>query len=134
MTEIVLTGNLTGTPELKFAQSGKAWARFTVVTNERTFDKEQNKWVDKNPTFWRCVAFGKDAENVAESADKGTRLIVLGKVHEEAYKAQDGTDRREMRVTVEEVGVSLKFGPTKTGTAAKAAPTSESDPWGAPPF
>lgn len=134
MTDIVITGNLTAAPDLKFGQSGKAWARFTVVANDRTFDKDQNKWVDKNPTFWRCVAFGKDAENLAESADKGTRVIVLGKVYEESYKAQDGTDKREMRVTAEEVGVSLKFGSVKAGGAAakpQNAPSAE-DPWGVP--
>lgn len=135
MTDITLVGNLTAAPEIKFAASGSAWARFTVVTSRRILDKEKNTWSDADPTFWRCVAFGKLAENLADSLEKGARVIALGRVHEEAYKAQDGTDRREMRVTVDEIAASLKFGPLKTGTPAarpQAAPSD--DPWGVPPF
>jgi single-strand DNA-binding protein len=133
MTDITLIGNLTAAPEIKFAQSGKAWARFTIVTSDRVHDKEKNTWSDGEPTFWRCVAFGKTAENMADSLDKGARVVALGRVKEESYKAQDGTDRKEMRVTVDEIAVSLKFGPVKAGTPAarpQAAPSD--DPWGVP--
>jgi len=135
MTDITLVGNLTAAPEIKFAKSGNAWARFTVVTSDRVKDKETDKWEDKNPTFWRCVAFGKLAEHLADSLEKGARVIVLGKVHEESYKDKEGNERREMRVTVDEIAASLKFGALKPGTPAarpQAAPAD--DPWGPPPF
>lgn len=134
MTDITITGNLAGDPELKFSQNGKAWARFTVVANDRVFDKNTNAWVDRDPTYWRCVAFGKVAENLAESATKGTRLLVQGKVKEESYKDREGKDAKEMRVTVEEAALSLKFSAFKAGAGKAAAQAAGDDPWGTPPF
>lgn len=136
-TDIKLVGNLTADPEIKFGQNGKAWARFTVVTNARVLNKETNKWEDRDPTFWDCVAFDKIAENLAESAAKGTRVIVLGTVKQESYDTREGEKRTVMRVNAQEIGVSLKFGPTKAGTPLarpQAQPTGGGDPWGAPPF
>jgi len=133
VTDITITGNLAGDPDLKFSQNGKAWARFTVVANDRVFDKNTNAWVDRDPTFWRCTAFGKTAENLAEGASKGTRIVVLGKVKSESYKDKEGNDVTEMRVTADEVAVSLKFGAPK-GAATGRPQAAPDDPWGTPPF
>lgn len=135
-TEVKLVGNIAGDPELKFAQSGTAWIRFTVVTSARFFNKETQKWEDKDTTFWRCVAFGKLAEHMGDSVSKGDRVVVLGMAKEERYKGQDGSEQKETRVTADEVAVSLKFGPIKAGTpAARPQANPVSDPWGTPaPF
>lgn len=131
---ITLTGNLTGDPELKFSNSGKAWVRFSIVTNARVFDKDTQKWVEKDPTFWNCTAFGKTAENFVESASKGTRVVLIGTVKSEKFTGKDGMERTDMRVLADELAVSVKFTSTKPATA-KQAPRS--DGWGGedePPF
>ena len=74
-TIITVIGNLTDDPELKFTPSGAAVANFTVASTPRTFDKQTNEWKDGDALFLRCAAWRQLAENVAESLQKGQRVI-----------------------------------------------------------
>jgi single-strand DNA-binding protein len=140
MTSITVIGNLTATPELRFIPSGDAVVNFTVASTPRTFDKKADKWLDGDPLFLRCSLWRDAAENVAESLEKGARVIVTGKLKQRSYE-KDGQTRQSLELDVEEVGPSLRYATakiTKAGKGGSAASKPVDDPWGSktdePPF
>ncbi|MEO6997209.1 MAG: single-stranded DNA-binding protein, partial [Terracoccus sp.] len=74
-TVITIIGNLTADPELRFTPSGAAVANFTVASTPRTFDRQSNEWKDSETLFMRCAVWRDAAENVAESLQRGMRVI-----------------------------------------------------------
>lgn len=141
-TQITLSGNLTGDPELRFTPSGVAVASFTVASTPRTFDKAKNEWVDGDTLFLRCSVWREQAESVAESLAKGTRVIVTGRLVQRSFETREGEKRTVFEVQVDEVAPSLKYATakvTRTQTnraggpgTARAASGQDQDPWGAP--
>lgn len=121
-TQVTLTGRIGGIPELKFGQSGKAVATFSVVTDRRQLNRQTNEWESTGTTWWRCVAFGELAENLCETfADKGAAVIVFGRVEEETWNdKQSGQKRSAMKVVVEEIGPSLKYATAKVTKAQRS--------------
>src|SRR5262245_60349540 len=98
-TQVTLRGRLTGDPEMRFTANGKPVARFSVVTSRRFKNERSGEWEDRDTTFWDCVAFGQLAENVAESLEKGTAVIVTGSAASEEWEGKDGQKRRSTKVT-----------------------------------
>jgi single-strand DNA-binding protein len=107
--QITVVGNLTGDPELRFTQSGSAVVNFTVATNPRRFDRNQNQWVDGDAAFYRCNAWRQHAENIAESFNKGDRVIVVGSMQQRSYEDREGNKRTTFEVAVDAVGGDTKF-------------------------
>jgi single-strand DNA-binding protein len=103
---IHLTGNLTADPELRFTQGGRPVASFTVAVNAR-FRDAAGEWKDGDPFFQRCVAWGKLAENVAESVERGSSVMVTGRLEQRSWEAEDGSKRYAVELIVAEVGVTL---------------------------
>lgn len=108
-TIITVVGNLTDAPELRYTQSGAAVASFTVASTPRAFDKQANEWKDGETLFLRCSVWREAAENVAESLQKGTRVIVQGRLKARSYETKDGERRTSTELEVDEVGPSLKY-------------------------
>ena len=77
---ITVVGNLTDDPELRFTPSGAAVANFTVASTPRILDKATNEWKDGDALFLRCSVWRQAAENVAESLQRGGRVIVTGRL------------------------------------------------------
>ncbi|MCT1653313.1 single-stranded DNA-binding protein [Brachybacterium muris] len=112
-TVITVIGNLTADPELRFTQSGIAVASFTVASTPRTFDRQANEWKDGEALFLRCSIWRDAAENVAESLEKGTRVIVQGRLKQRSYQDREGNQRTSIELDVEEIGPSLKYATAK---------------------
>ena len=112
-TNITVIGNLTDDPELKFTPSGAAVANFTVASTPRTFDRQTNEWKDGDPLFIRCDAWRQMAENVAESLQKGQRVVVTGSLRVRNFERQDGSKGTSVEMNVDEVGPSLKWATAK---------------------
>ena len=112
-TVITVIGNLTADPELRFTQSGIAVASFTVASTPRTFDRQANEWKDGEALFLRCSIWRDAAENVAESLEKGTRVIVQGRLKQRSYTDREGNQRTSIELDVEEIGPSLKYATAK---------------------
>lgn len=112
-TIITVVGNLTGDPELKFTPSGAAVANFTVASTPRTFDRQTNEWKDGDTLFIRCAVWRQPAENVAESLQKGQRVIVQGALRVREYERQDGSRGTSVEMNVDEVGPSLRYASAK---------------------
>ncbi|MFZ0227446.1 MAG: single-stranded DNA-binding protein, partial [Mycobacterium sp.] len=108
-TPVTLRGRLTRDPEMFYSAAGKPVVKFAVVTSRRVKDQQTSEWSDADTTFWDCVAFGQTAENVAESLEKGTAVIVQGNAAQEEWTTKDGEKRRSMKVVVDDVAPSLRF-------------------------
>src|SRR5947199_9543171 len=89
-TVITLVGNLVDDPELRFTPSGAAVANFTVASTPRFLDKQTNEWKDGDALFLRCSVWRQAAENVAESLQRGARVIVTGRLKQRSYETQEG--------------------------------------------
>lgn len=130
---ITLTGRMAGDPELKFTQTGKPIARFTVVTARRR--KVDDKWEDVDTTFWTCTAWDQLAEHVTENLAKGAAVIVSGQAFESKWE-KDGEKKSRIEVRVDAAGLNLRWPPKTTDRSSGGG----EDPWAnggapdAPPF
>ena len=112
-TVITVIGNLTADPELRFTQSGVAVASFTIASTPRTFDRQSNEWKDGEALFLRCSIWRDAAENVAESLEKGSRVIAQGRLKQRSYQDRDGNQRTSVELDVDEIGPSLRYATAK---------------------
>lgn len=118
-TVITIVGNLTGDPELRFTPSGAAVANFTVASTPRTFDRQSNEWKDGETLFMRCSVWRDAAENVAESLQRGTRVVVTGRLKSRSYDTKEGEKRTVMELDVDEVGPSMKYATAKVNKTSR---------------
>jgi single-strand DNA-binding protein len=138
-TTITLVGNLTADPELRFTPSGAAVANFTVASTPRTFDRQTNEWRDGDAMFLNCAVWRQAAENVAESLQKGMRVIVQGRLRSRSYETRDGERRTVFEIDVDEIGPALRYATAKvtrnasgSSQGAGARPSAGGygeDPW-----
>lgn len=148
---LTITGNLTADPELRYTQTGKPVANFTVANTPKTFNRQTNSWEDLETIFMRCNVWQEVAENVAESLTKGMRVIVQGRMTARSFQTKEGDQRTVWEMTADEVAPSLRWATaqvTKTppknqqGYGGQSQPNvnqspqqwgagqQQSDPWG----
>jgi single-strand DNA-binding protein len=118
-TIITVVGNLTDDPELRFTPSGAAVANFTVASTPRTFDRNSNEWVDGEAMFLRCSIWRQAAENVAESLQRGMRVVVQGRLKARSYETREGEKRTVFEIEVDEIGPSLRFATAKVNRTSR---------------
>lgn len=108
-TTLTVVGNLTAKPELRFTPSGAAVASFTVASTPRTFDRQSGEWREGETLFMRCTVWREMAENIAESLEKGQRVIVTGRLVQRVFETREGEKRTVVEMQAGEVGPSLRF-------------------------
>jgi len=143
MPKITVIGNLTGDPELRFTPNGAAVVKFTVAENERILDRQTQEWKDGDSIFYRVESWRDSAEHIAESLERGARVVVVGDLKNREYE-KDGVKRYSLEIHNAEVGASLKHATAKVTKSSKgngggsrpagrnSAPAGDGDPWGAP--
>lgn len=112
-TVITVVGNLTDDPELRFTPSGAAVANFRIASTPRNLNRQTNEWEDGEALFLSCSIWRQAAENVAESLQKGMRVVVQGRLKSRSYETREGEKRTVMELDVEEIGPSLKYATAK---------------------
>jgi single-strand DNA-binding protein len=142
-TQITLTGNLVDNPELRFTPTGVAVARFRLASTPRYRDNASGEWKDDDTLFMTCQAWRQLAEHAAESLDKGTRVILTGRLRQRSYEAQDDSKRTVYEIEADEIGPSLRNATAKVEKVTRngAEIASANDAWasehqgaGEPPF
>ena len=119
-TIITVVGNLVDDPELRFTPSGAAVANFRIASTPRTFDKQTNEWKDGDALFLSCSVWRQAAENVAESLQKGMRVVVQGRLKQRSYETREGEKRTVVELEVDEVGPSLKYATAKVARVQRS--------------
>lgn len=123
-TILTIIGNLTNAPELRFTPSGAAVANFTVASTPKTFDRNSNSWKDGDTLFMRCAAWKELGENVAESLDKGVRVVVTGRMKSRSFENKEGQQQTVIELEVDEIGPSLRWATAKVQRANRQAGAS----------
>ena len=114
MTEAAVSfaGNLTDDPEVRYTEGGIARAMFRVAVSARR---------EQEPSFFTVVVWRDQAEHAAESLSKGSRVVVVGRLQQRAWTAEDGSARSAVEVVADELGPSLRWA---TATTTRATRTS----------
>ena len=134
-TIITVVGNLVDDPELRFTPSGAAVANFRIASTPRIFDRQTNEWKDGDALFLSCSVWRQAAENVAESLQRGMRVIVQGRLKQRSYETKEGEKRTVYEIEVDEVGPSLKSATAKVnktqrgGGGGFGGGGADNDPW-----
>lgn len=117
MNQAIFIGNLTRDANVITTQDGTALTTFTVAVNRKTKNGEDT-------TFVGCVY--RNGEKVSPYLTKGKKVCVVGRVNCRAYKANDGTPKASLELSV----TSLEL----IGTNGGAAPVQEQKAHGYDPF
>ena len=138
--QMTLVGNLVEDPELRFTPAGQPVAKFRVASTPRYKDSATGEWKDGDSLFLTCTVWRQVAENVAESLQRGMRVIVTGRLKQRSYETKEHEKRTVYELEVDEVGPSLRNASAKVqkvtrtgagngGQGAAAASGKEADPW-----
>jgi len=118
-TPITVVGNLVADPELRFTPSGQPVATFRVASTPRLRDNATGEWKDGDSLFLSCNVWRQAAENVAESLQRGMRVIVTGRLRQRNYETKEGEKRTVYEVEVDDVGPSLRNASAKVNRASR---------------
>lgn len=118
-----ISGNLIAAPELRFTPTGVAVTNFTIASTSRVFDRNTNEWKDGDALFMRCNAWRKLAEHAAESLDRGSRVLVTGRLKQRNYETREGEKRSVVELDIDDIGASLMFATAKITRARTNAET-----------
>jgi single-strand DNA-binding protein len=119
-TQITVVGNLVNDPELRFTPAGQPVATFRVASTPRFMDKTTNEWKDGDSLFLTCNVWRQAAENVAESLQRGMRVIVNGRLKQRSYETKEGEKRTVYEIEVDDVGPSLRNASAKVNKVARS--------------
>jgi len=99
--KILLMGNLTRDPELKYASSNKAVVNFGLAVNRKW--KDQDGTEKQETCFVECVAFTNAANAINKYVHKGDPIFVEGRLHLDSWLSDDGTKRSKLKVIIQSV-------------------------------
>jgi single-strand DNA-binding protein len=131
-TQITIAGNLVDDPELRFTPAGQPVARFRVASTPRYRDSATGEWKDGDSLFLTCNVWRQAAENVAESLQRGMRVIVAGRLRQRSYETREGDKRTVYEVEVDDVGPSLRNASARVNRAARSGAAAAAAPAGRP--
>src|SRR5512137_1856578 len=95
---VILLGNMTREPQVRFTPSQTAVAEFGVATSRKW--KSQSGEEKTESCFVDCTMFGKRAEVIGKFFHKGTPIFIEGRLTFESWQGQDGTKRSKLKITV----------------------------------
>lgn len=104
---ITLVGNLVEDPELRFTPSGVPMAKIRIAVNRRW--RDQNGDWQEDTSFFSGTVWREQAESVAESLQKGARVIVTGRLEQRTWETQEGERRSVVELAIDEIGPSLRW-------------------------
>lgn len=129
LNKVLLIGNLTADPELRYTPQGTAVATFSVATNRNWTD--QAGQLQEAVEFTRCVAWAKLAEACSQILKKGRKVYVEGRLQTREWEAQDKTKRRTTEVVIDNMialsppGAGIAAGTSAVPVAAPVKPSKK---------
>ena len=105
---VVLVGNVTRDPELRFTPTGQATTSFGIAVNRRWQNRQTQEW-EEQVSFFDVVCWREMAENVGESLARGSRVIVTGRLEQRSWETPDGDKRSRIELIADEIGPSLRW-------------------------
>lgn len=105
---VTLVGNVTRDPEIRYTPSGATVVTFGLAVNRRWQNKQNQEW-EEQTSFFDVKCWAGLAENVAESIQKGTRVVVAGRLEQRSWETDSGDKRSKVEVVADEVAPSLRW-------------------------
>lgn len=110
---VVIAGYTAKDPEMKVTPSGTAVLSLSLAVND-TKKNAQGEW-EETANFFDCVLFGERAERIAQYIPKGSKLTINGRLHQDRWQAQDGTNRSRVSIIVQDIELPPRSQPQGTG-------------------
>ena len=134
-TVIIVVGNLTADPELRFTPSGRGGRELHRRLHPRTFDRQSTS--GRTGRRCSCAALWRSPRRTSpRPSPAGARVIVQGRLKQRSFETREGEKRTVIELEVDEIGASLRYA---TAAVTKASRTggrpagSGDDPWAAAP-
>lgn len=96
LNKVLLLGNLTRDPELRYSGNGTAIATFGLAVNMKSGEKEETLFID-------ITAFGRQAETTSEYLKKGSAALIEGRLQLQSWESQDGQKRSKHNIIAERI-------------------------------
>ncbi len=116
--KVILIGNLTRDPEMRYTPQGTSVCSFGLAVNRKYKQGEENK---EEVTFINIVVFGKQADTCGQYLNKGSSALIEGRLKENRWETEDGQKRSKLEV----IAQSVQFMPRKQAGAGSGAPTND---------
>lgn len=140
-------GRLIDAPELRFTPSGKAVCKVRLAFNSRRKNPQTEQWEDADVYFVDGSLWDQEAENVAQSLDKGHEVLVTGRLKTRKYETKEGEKRSVTELAIDSIAPTMKYatvavkkldrsggnngGQDRQPVAARSgAKPADPDPWG----
>jgi len=118
--KLIVVGNLTRDPELRYTAQGTPVCTVNVASNDRSRDPKTKEVVD-TPTFFRATVWGQKAETVAQHFDKGSEIYLEGRFKPEEWTDREGNKRVTFGIQVSDF--NFTGGSNRGSRAAAPRPT-----------
>jgi single-strand DNA-binding protein len=102
INRVIITGNLTGDPELSSLPSGTSVCRLRVAVNRRYKDSASGEWTEK-PNYFTVKVWGAQGENCANYLSKGRPVAIDGRLEWSQWETQDGSKREAVEIIADTV-------------------------------
>ncbi len=130
LNKVILIGNLTRDPELRYTAGGTAMAKLGLATNRKY--KQGDEWKEE-VTFVDITVWGRQAETSSEYLSKGRPVLIEGRLQYSQWETDDGQKRSKLEVVAERVqflgsaGGGGGGGQSRSGGSGMSAPMDEPD-------
>ena len=125
---VILVGNLTRDPELRYISTGTAVSEIGLATKNRV--KKNNEWVDE-PVFVDVTLWGRMAEVANEYLSKGSPILIEGRLKFDTWE-KDGQKRSKLRVVADQMQMLSGGSSGRDSGGGASRPAREDDPFSAP--
>jgi single-strand DNA-binding protein len=122
--KVILLGNLTRDPEVKYLPSGTAVANFGLATN-RVWNDRQTGEQKSEVCFVDISAFGRSAEICGEYLQKGRPVLIEGRLRFNSWETEDGQKRSKLDVVAENVRLLPRGGDSSGGSMDTSSDTGQ---------
>lgn len=128
LPQVTVVGTLTGDPEIKMLPSGVAVTSVRLACNDRRYNKQTGQYENGDPTYLTGTLWRDYAEHVAESLQRGDKVIVIGRLKMRQWE-KDGIKTTSYEIDIDEIGPTLRFTTVKANREA-GQPVAASAGWG----
>jgi single-strand DNA-binding protein len=122
---VILVGNLTRDPEIRYIPSGSAVADVGLAVNDRR-KNANGEWIEET-TFVDVVLWGRTAEVAGEYLSKGSPVLIEGRLKLDSWETQDGQKRSKLRVVCERMQMLGSKGEGRGPGAPAGKPAARQD-------
>ncbi|MFA5072471.1 MAG: single-stranded DNA-binding protein [Nitrospirota bacterium] len=120
--KVILLGNLTRDPEVRYTPNGIAVASFAIAVNRKYKQGDETK---EEVSYIDIVVFGKQAESCGQYINKGDSVLIDGRLQQRRWETEEGQKRNKLEVVAQSVNFMPKRSSSGTGSHPHPEPSSD---------